>query len=325
MSVAYELPFEPYRFIEDPHKQTIISSMVNFLFDPPSDQKLVKLADGDIISLEITTPRGWKPTDRTIFMVHGLCGSHQSPYMIRIAKQFADMGIRVVRYNMRGCGSGKGLSKHIYHSGRSDDIFECLKVLKKETPESPTTLIGFSLGGNVVLKLVGELGSLGSQFLDQVYAISPPVELYASILMMGAPENGLYERYFYKLLRADVHYRHNKFKDLPRVYLPRDLKMYEFDQVYTAPVCGFANAIDYYHKCSSAHVVSDIDIPCRILLSEDDPIISHHSLDAYHLPSHVELYKTKRGGHMGYLGRYKDKKGLYWLDNLLADWVSENG
>lgn len=323
--MAQELPFDPYPFIEDPHKQTILSSMVHFLFEPPSDQKLVNLSDGDIISLEITTPRGWVPTSLTAVLVHGLCGSHQSPYMIRIAKQFSDMGIRVVRFNLRGCGTGRGLAKHIYHGGRSDDVFECLKTLKQEHPESPTILIGFSLGGNIVLKLAGELGAIGSQFLQRVYAISPPVELYSSILMLGAPENGLYERYFYKLLRADVYFRHKKFKDLPKIHLPRDLKLYEFDQLYTAPFCGFSNAIDYYDKCSSAHMISEIDIPCRILLAEDDPIISHHSLDIYKLPSNVEIYKTKKGGHMGYLGKYKDKKGMYWLDYLLLDWVSEIG
>lgn len=321
--MARELPFEPYSFIEDPHKQTIISSMVNFLFEPPSDQKLVKLPDGDFISLEVTTPRGWKPTDRTVFLVHGLCGSHQSPYLIRMARNLSEKGIRAVRYNMRGCGSGRGLAKHTYHSGRSDDVFECLKVLKQETPDSPTILMGFSLGGNVVLKLVGELGALGQYFLERAFAISPPVELYSSILMLGAPENSFYEKYFYKILRADVYYRHDKFKDLPKVRLPRDLKLYEFDQIYTAPVCGFSSAIDYYDKCSAAHVVGDIDIPCRILLSEDDPIIAHNSLDAYHVPKNVEVYKTKKGGHMGYLGKYKDRKGFYWLDHLLMDWISE--
>lgn len=320
---SQELPFEPYRFLENPHKQTIVSSLANFLFEPPSDEKLVRLPDGDLISLQVTTPRDWKPTDLTVFLVHGLCGSHKSPNLVRMAHHLSERGIRVVRYNMRGCGSGRGLAKHIYHCGRSDDIFDCLKTLKQECASSPMILVGFSLGANLVLKLTGELGNLASSFLEQVIAVSPPVELYSSILMLGAPENALYEKYFYRMLRADVHYRHKKFRDLPRVYLPRNLKIYEFDQIYTAPVCGFSSAIDYYQKCSSAHLIGDIAIPGRILLSEDDPIISPHSLDAYTIPSHVQVYKTKKGGHMGYLGKYKDKKGLYWLDHLLLDWILE--
>lgn len=319
--MSQELPFDPYPFIEDPHKQTIISSLFNFLFEPVSDRKIVNLPDGDKISLEITTPREWKPTDLSAFFVHGLCGSHKSPNLVRMAKRLEPLGIRTIRYNMRGCGSGRGLAKKSYHCGRSEDVFECLKVLKKEHPDSPIVLIGFSLGGNIVLKLAGELGTLGSAFLEKVIAVSPPVELYSSVQMFGDPQNAIYERYFYRILRADVYYRYKKFRDLPRIHLPKNLKIYEFDQLYTAPTCGFSSALDYYNKCSSAHVVGDIAIPCKILLAEDDPIISPNSLDSYPLPKNVTVFKTKKGGHMGYLGKYEGKKGFYWLDNLLVDWI----
>jgi predicted alpha/beta-fold hydrolase len=321
--VSKELPFDPFPFIEDPHKQTILSSILNFLFEPASERKFIKFPDGDSVALEITTPRDWRPTDLTVFLVHGLCGSHKSPYMVRMTNRLEALGIRTVRYNMRGCGSGKGLAKMSYHSGRSEDVFECLKVLKAEQPESPMILVGFSLGGNVTLKLVGELGTLARQFLKKTFAVSPPVELYSSVQMLGDPLNAIYENYFYRLLRAEVHYRHNKFKDLPRVVLPRGLKLYEFDQLYTAPFNGFSSAIDYYNKCSASHVVGDIAIPCKILLSEDDPIIAAGSLDKFHLPSNVSVFKTKKGGHMGYLGRSEGKKGFYWLDNVLIDWITE--
>lgn len=320
--MSEELPFDPYPFIDDPHKQTILSALFSFLAEPPFERKLVKLPDGDCISLEITTPKGWKPSDLSVFLVHGLCGSSKSPYLVRLAKRLNEGGVRAIRYNMRGCGSGRGLAKGIYHSGRSEDVFECLKAIKKEQPESPIVLIGYSLGGNIVLKLVGELGGLAPTLLEKAIAVSPPAELYSSILMISSPENAFYEKYFYRLLRADVHYLQKKFKDLPRIYLPRNLKIYEFDQMYTAPTCGFSSALDYYDKCSSAHVVEDIAIPCKILLAEDDPIVSHHSLDAYRLPKHVKIFKTKKGGHLGYLGRYEGQKGMYWLDNLIFDWIS---
>lgn len=320
--MAQELPFEPFAFIKDPHKQTILGSYFNFIMEPSSEQRLVALPDGDRISLEITTPQGWKPTDPTVFFVHGLCGSHKSPCLVRMARRLEPLGIRVIRFNMRGCGSGRGLAKRCYHSGRTEDVFECLKVVKKEHPDSPITLVGFSLGGNIVLKLMGELSSLAKFFVKSTVAVSPPVELYSSIQMLGEPCNAIYEKYFYRVLRADVHYRHNKkFKDLPRMNLPRNLKLYEFDQIYTAPICGFSSAIDYYQKCSSAHLVGDIAVPCHILFSEDDPIICSASLDRYHLPKNVLVFKTKQGGHMGYLGTSSDRKGVYWLDSLLADWI----
>lgn len=319
-----ELPFDPFPFLHGPHHQTVISSFFNFLFEPPSDKKVVLLPDGDKISLEITTPREWKPSDPTVVLVHGLCGSHKSPNLVRMARRLEPLGIRTVRYNMRGCGSGKGLAKQIYHSGRSEDVFESIKVLKKETPESPITLIGFSLGGNIVLKMAGELGPLAKSFVQKMVAVSPPVDLYSSILMIGHPDNAMYERYFYKLLRADVHYRHKKFKDLPPIHLPKNLKMYEFDQIYTAPTCGFKNVHDYYSRCSSLQFVPDIEIPCKVLFASDDPIVSCRSLDGLILPSNIEVYLTQKGGHMGYLGHPQSEKGFHWLDSLLIDWIREN-
>jgi predicted alpha/beta-fold hydrolase len=321
--MTQELPFDPYPFIDDPHKQTILGSFFNFLFEPDSTQKLVKLPDGDQISLEITTPVNWKPSDPTAFFVHGLCGSHKSPYLIRLTKLLQSLGIRAVRYNMRGCGSGRGLAKQAGHSGRSNDVFECLKVLKIEHPESSISLAGFSLGGNIVLKLAGELGSVASTFIEKVIAVSPPVELYSSIQMLGDPANALYEKYFYRLLRAEAYYRHKKFKDLPPIHLPKILKLYEFDQLYTAPMCGFSSAIDYYNKCSSAHMIGDISVPCKILFAEDDPIISPYSLEKFDLPSNIQIYRTKKGGHMGYLGKSDGRKGFYWLDGLVIDWIQE--
>jgi predicted alpha/beta-fold hydrolase len=321
--LSQELPFDPLPFFENPHKQTIVGSLFNFLTEPHSVQKLVRLPDGDKISLEITTPENWGERDLTVFFVHGLCGSHKSPNLVRMTKRLEPLGVRTIRYNMRGCGSGRGLSKRIYHSGRTEDVLECVKALKFDHPRSPIVLIGFSLGGNIVLKLAGELSTLAYPFLERVIAVSPPVELRSSIEMIGEPENSIYERYFYKVLRNDVHFLHKNFKDLPEVRLPKSLKLYEFDQLYTAPSCGFLSALDYYNKCSSSHVVNEIAIPCKILLSEDDPIISPKSLDNYKLPSNVNIFKTKKGGHMGYLGRTKGKKGFYWLDSLLLDWILE--
>jgi predicted alpha/beta-fold hydrolase len=318
--MSQEIPFEPFPFLNDPHYQTIISSVFNFFFEPSSSQKLISLPDGDKISVEITTPKGWQPKDLTVLLVHGLCGSHKAPYLVRMVNRLEPLGIRAVRFNMRGCGSGRGLAKQIYHSGSSEDVFETIKALKKETPDSPILLIGFSLGGNIVLKLAGELGSLGPAFLKGVIAVSPPVDLYSSVLMIGHPENAIYERYFYKLLRSDVLYRHRKF-GLPRVHLPKDLKLYEFDQLYVAPRCGFKDVHDYYARCSAINFIEDIDISCKILVAEDDPIISSFALDGYNLSSKVSLFKTKKGGHMGYLGHPKDEKGFHWLDSLLVDWI----
>lgn len=319
--MSEEIPFDPLPFISDPHTQAIINTFFTFFSEPDSSQKVILLPDGDRISLEITTPKGWKSTNRTVVLVHGLCGSHRSPNLVRMAHRLEPKGIRVVRFNMRGCGSGKGLSKHIYHCGRSEDLFEAVKALKKETPDSPITVVGFSLGGNIVLKMAGELHTNAQHFIDGVIAISPPVDLRASVERLSDPTNAMYERYFVRLLKADVRYRHRKFGDLPRVTLPRSLTIAQFDEIYTAPICGFRNALDYYSKCSSEAVVSDIAVPCKILLAMDDPIISPHTLDQYEIPGNVTIYKTKHGGHMGYIASPMSDRGFHWLDDLLTEWI----
>jgi predicted alpha/beta-fold hydrolase len=171
--------------------------------------------------------------------------------------------------------------------------------------------------------LAGELNAIARSFLIGVIAISPPVDLYSSVQMLGRAENAIYEKYFYKELRSDVHYRHKTFKQLPPLRLPRGLKMYEFDQLYTAPTHGFKNAVDYYSKCSAFQYVGDIEVPSKILFAKDDPIVAASSLDHCRLPSNVAIFKTANGGHLGYLGHPSSKGGLFWLDSQLVDWITE--
>lgn len=257
-------------------------------------------------------------------LVHGLCGSHKSPYLVRMAGRLETLGIRAVRVNMRGAGSGKGLAKQIYHSGRSEDLFEAVKAVKEEHPDSPIVLIGFSMGGNVVLKLAGELGSEGKEYVKRAIGVCVPVDLYASIVRFDRPDNRLYEGHFSKLLRLHILELHRLFPEMGPIFIHKNLKVVEFDEGYTAPRCGFSSARDYYDKCSSIHFIPRIEVPCKILLAEDDPIVSHSSLDGVPLPPSVGLFKTKRGGHTGYLGDPRDKKGVRWLDSLLVDWVWES-
>jgi hypothetical protein len=225
--------------------------------------------------------------------------------------------------NLRGSGSGKGLARECYHSGRCEDVFDAVKALKRDHPDSPIILLGFSLGGNLVLKMMGDLGSLGKVFVDNTIAIVPPVDLLSSCLLFPHAGGGMYEKYFYQLLRSNVYELQNMFKGLPKISLPLNLSIYEFDRIYTAPRMGFGSPEDYYAKCSALYVMEEISSPCKILLAEDDPIVAHTSLDHLHLPSNIEIYKTKKGGHMGYLGHPSHPRGFYWLDSLLEEWILE--
>ena len=313
------LPFKP--LIKNSHYQTLFGTMFDFEPELLSEQHRVTLPDGDIISLEVSTPKTWKDDGWTVFMVHGLCGSHRSHYMKRLARKFYKQGIQAVRINLRGCGSGKGLAKGIYHSGSSDDVLACIESIGKRYPKSSKILMGVSLGGNISLKLVGELKEEAKRHIKGVIAISPPADLLASARLLGLPQNAFYANYFLRLLVEDVEFRHQHFQ-LPPHNLPKNITLNEFDEIYTAQEAKFSNAFEYYYYSSSKRVVHQIALPAKILFAQDDPIIKSTVFDEIDLPEHVEIYKTEYGGHIGFMG-WNIFKEFRWMDKVILDWVRE--
>jgi predicted alpha/beta-fold hydrolase len=305
--------FHPFPLLGNPHTQTI-AARLGRRRQSPSERRLVELDDADRLAVEISTPQDWCAGDRTALLVHGLCGCHMSHYMVRLAARFYQLGVRAVRVNQRGCGSGRALARQPYHSGRSDDVLAVLQMLRDEMPESPMTVIGFSLGANLVLKMAGELGHAAAGFLEQIVAVCPPSDLATCAARLCDASNRLYDRYFVGLLRADVAFRHRTFPDLAPVDLPRRLNLRQFDELYTAPRCGFADAADYYERSSSAPLVPRVEVPCQILLARDDPLIDSTTFDGVDLPEHVHVVKTDRGGHLGFLGTPGRPGGVRWMD-----------
>jgi hypothetical protein len=315
------VPFRPFPLLGGRHAQTLIAATVWWPVGPPSETQLVELADGDRIALEVSTPSSWRPDGATVVLVHGLCGCHRSPYLVRMARRLHRRGLRAVRMNLRGCGTGRGLARQLYHSGRSDDVLAVLESLRRETPRSPTSLVGFSLGGNLALKLAGELADAAPQLLERVIAVCPPADLAACSRRLALPENRFYDRRFVALLRADVEERRRLFPDLPPIELPPRLTLFEFDDLYTAPRCGFAGALDYYTRASSAPLVPRIAVPCTVLFAGDDPVIDPDVLDGLPLPENVRVVRAARGGHLGFLGAPWNDGGWRWLDARLLEWL----
>ncbi len=316
------MQFHPFPLLSNRHLQSIVAAKVHLSLEPPSITERVPLPDGDIVALEISTPQSWRATDPTVVLVHGLCGCHRSPYMMRLARKLRKRGIRAIRMNQRGCGSGRGLARKPYHSGRSEDVRTVLDHLHLASPASPISVMGFSMGGNIVLKLAGELASTAAKHLAQVIAVCPPLDLRACVRLLSQPKNRLYETHFVRLLLDAVRDRHQCFPDLPRIDLPNPLSLYDFDHLYTAPVCGFRDADDYYARSGAAPLVPNIAVPCRILFAKDDPFIDWTVLHEINVPANVEVTYTEKGGHLGFLGMPGWPGGYRWMDSLLLDWLT---
>ncbi len=311
--------FIPHPLMKNGHLQTIIGNYYGQVEAPHSQRELVTLPDGDQISLEISTPNEWTQSCPTILMLHGLGGSHDSTYLKRLTHLVIEKGARAVRMNLRGCGSGKGLAKRGYHGGVSEDLKEVILTLNEKSPESPLSLVGFSLGGNVALKLLGEDTTIDS-YLEKAIAVCPAISLEDSAIRFQKFSNSFYQRSFLRGLTDMVKEQKEMFPDELLQSLEHCKSLYEFDEIFTAPYYGFENVKDYYAKCSSKDLIPNITLKTHLLFAKDDPLVNGSLLSSEDLPDNIELIITKRGGHMGFLGNPK-KSHFRWMDNQILTWL----
>jgi predicted alpha/beta-fold hydrolase len=281
----------------------------------------VPLPDGDrLIALE-SVPAGWQSPGPTAILVHGLAGSADASYLVRLALRLDHLGIRVLRVNLRGAGSGFGLARGIYHAGRSDDLRAVVTWLERRVSGSPIALVGFSLGGNLVLKLAVEAAELPVPGLDCVLAANPPIDPAASARQMQRLDNRIYDWNFVRWLRKMVRQLHQHFPDLGPPRLNGVRTLYDFDDRYTAARNGFASADDYYARCNLLTSIARIEIPTLIVHSMDDPFIPFEPFLQVERPENVMLELIPHGGHLGYVSRDRWLGDHRWLETRLATWL----
>lgn len=321
-------PFEPHPWLRGGHAQTIVAR-----YWPMPRRRLgatvheLALEDGDRLVLLESTPEDWDGTRPTAILVHGLAGCAEAPYMVRLGVRLVDLGVRVIRVNLRGAGRGFGLARGIYHAGRSDDLRAIVAWLRSRDARSPIAAVGFSLGANLVLKLAVEASdSAGAQgpgggTLDCVVAANPPIDLATCARRMSEPENRLYDWNFVRWLRTMVGRLHRRFPELGPPHLEGVKTLYGFDDRYTSRRNGFASADDYYRRCSLVDSLGRIAIPGLIVHAMDDPFVPHEPfLQADRTPG-LDLELVRHGGHLGYLSRHPWRGDRRWLDARLADWL----
>jgi len=321
-------PFVPHRLVPGGHLQSILSLRCHALRTLHPLLRWVTLPDGDCLAMMDDIPEQWKPGDASVLVVHGLCGCSDSNYMLRFASRFVEQRVRVFRLNLRGCGIGIGHAKQITHAGRSDDVIAAIKAIAKLTQRGSISAIGVSLGGNQLLRAFGLIGA-GSDggnppsWLSRIHriaAVSPPIDLHRCSDSMGRRRMRPYNRFFinHLLKTASEELRQNELIQAALRRVPRTMR--ELDERVTAPLAGYSGAPDYYQNTAATRVMQHLQVPTLVLAANDDPIVPVSCFGhAIRLtwPGCVRLVITRGGGHVGFIGRGKDR---HWMDGLLDRW-----
>ncbi|MDA1053325.1 MAG: alpha/beta fold hydrolase [Planctomycetota bacterium] len=317
-------PFVPHPMLRGGHLQTIAGAYIKgHSRRYRATRHEVDLGDGDRLVLHDDCPDGWQARDRAALLLHGVSGCHGSPYMVRIAGKLNDAGVRTFRMDMRGCGAGAALAQHPGHAGRSEDARAATLKIRELCPAAPLTLIGFSMGGNVSLKLAGELGNQPLANLDSVIAVAPPIDLVVCGQNIDAGWNRIYSRNFSWRLVRFIHERREQMPRLADLSLhPAPRSIVEFDDRFTAPLSGFRDVTDYYTQSSAISRLSEIALPTLILTTEDDPVIPVEMFHRAELSPSTELLLTTRGGHVAHIARSKgDDPDRWWMDWRVVNWI----
>ncbi|HSV33250.1 MAG TPA: alpha/beta fold hydrolase [Pyrinomonadaceae bacterium] len=258
----------------------------------------------------------------TLVAWHGLEGSTNSAYMLSIAEKAYGAGFNVVRVNVRNCGATEHLTPTLYHAGQTDDLRAVIAELIEQDRLSRLFVVGFSLGGNLVLKMAGEYGDDPPAEIKGVVAVSPSIDLRASCDLTNQPRNWLYQYEFLRHLKRRLKLKQRLFPDLYDVAgLERVRTIEQFDDCYVAPAFGFENVSDYYARASSLPFIGQIRIPTLIIHAEDDPFIPFEPLRDPSIAAnpYVLLVTTERGGHVAFVSANTDHEDRFWAENRVVE------
>jgi predicted alpha/beta-fold hydrolase len=318
-------PFRAHRIFNGPHGQTIAAYAWPrpYRFKTPSDeQRLFEVEPGVRVLAECR----WQDNRKqhtTVALWHGIEGSTSSVYMIATADKAFRAGFNVVRVNYRNCGGTEHLTPTLYHGGLSCDVRAVINELVEKDGLERIIPIGYSLGGNLVLKYAAELGEKPPSYIKAICAVSPSVNLQASTDLIGQRSNRLYEKDFVRRLKRRMLLKKQLFPDLydlTKLESVRSLR--EFDENFTAPVHGFVNANDYYTQSSCIHVIEKIHVPTLIVHAKDDPFIPFAPLvcDGLLQNPYILLLDPETGGHVAFVSAGNNgDEDRFWAENRAVE------
>ena len=300
------------------HLETIVPALFRKVNGNRAVKRIrVDTPDNDFLDLDWHYNEG----DKAIILSHGLEGDSTRPYIQGMARQFYRNGWNVIAWNFRGCSGEMNRTEKFYHSGATYDLETVVEyVIGKGI--SQVAVLGFSLGGNMTLKYLGE-GKVPKE-VKAGMAISTPIDLVGCSEELAKTKNYLYSKRFLKSLKQKVEDKSQVIPELKRFGPVESIQtIYEFDDKITAPLNGFENALDYYQKCSSVNYVPSIEIPTLLVNAANDSFLSPSCYDSANFESSENVYLEipKFGGHVGF-SNYQHK-GTYWSELRAYEYISQ--
>ncbi len=318
-----ESNFKAPWWLRNAHLQTVYPVLMRSAKAPIDKTERVELDDGDFIDLAWAI-NGLEANTPLVILLHGLGGSIQSKYIAGFMQAFNQRGWRAVLMHFRGASQEPNRLLRAYHSGETEDLSIVLNMLSLREPETAKAVVGVSLGGNVLLKWLGEHGD--QQLVQGAVAVSVPFQLAKSANQMGIGFSRFYQAYLLRKLRI-------LFKRKQALYgeaMPELLKdidkwncFWTFDDKVTAPLHGFKHAHEYYRKSSSLPYLQYITTSTLIIHSMDDPFMTPATIPSQEdLSDNVILEISRHGGHVGFVSSSKQGKPVFWLDERIPDFLS---
>ncbi len=317
------LPYRPHPLLRNGHLQTLLVGVV-YGQRPPHQAELIRVPINADEALAVHEELGAPLAEHApiVVLIHGLGGDHTSPYLQRIAHQLRLVGFRVWRVDLRGSGEGMKLAWRPAHAGNSDDIAKVVASACERYPHAAVHIVGFSLSGNIVLKMLGETAAgaahpeLDLARITSATAIAPPVDLHHCANNMERFSRRIYTKYYVKVLTEQVQQRQVHWPQWAQIPSQPPLKtIRQFDARYTAPMCGFRDTDHYYSEASAIDWLPSITTPTTLLVDRHDPIVTVKSF----APSKInqqstDLILTSHGGHMGYFGLDAEGRSIRWME-----------
>lgn len=307
--------YVPPRFLFSPHLETIFPALLRRVSLQPYTRERIVTPDDDFLDLDWLT----KGSHKLVIISHGLEGNTTRAYIKGMARVFFSHGYDVLAWNYRGCSEEMNRQLRFYHSGATDDLNVVTDYAIDRKKYKELYLIGFSLGGNITLKYLGE--KTPRTEIRKAVAISVPMDLQTSCEKISRPSNWIYANRFLRSLKKKVQAKAARMPGLDVSGIDRIKTLQQFDDRYTAPLHGFSNAIDYYTRCSSIRFVNSINIPTLIINTLNDPFLSPECFPDAQLKDHrhVQLEILLRGGHVGFA--QFNKNGLYWSEQRTLSFI----